>query len=258
MSVSGNLGDVPEQRFRRPRPGEEVESPTLPLPPPKERGELEALLLAVATTPTSDRQLIVDTVDAFDNRERVASLLNDALLELPVHDVGRHLIVLSLTGQLRHPSSVDPLERFVWLDDARLLPPDSHAGTPSGLACHFEPFGALQARAAEMLVWVTRGDYREGIGRILSEHPSTQVRVATIDACAYVADDDPGAIEQLRQLAQAEDQWAVGLPRRARDGEGNFDADAFHAAIARHQSVYGSTPELPVRSDRTTGDDDVC
>src|SRR5262249_9755942 len=160
---------------------------------------------------------------------------------LPVLDVGRHLIVLSLTGQLHHPSSVDPLERFVWLDDDRLLPPDSHTGAPSGgLACHFKPLSGLQARAAEMLLWVTRGEFREGVERILREHPSPQVRVATIDSLAYIADDEQGAIERLRTLAQPDDQWVVGLPRRTRDYEGNFDAEAFHAAVAHHQSLQGS------------------
>ncbi|MCU1644828.1 MAG: hypothetical protein JWN03_5103 [Nocardia sp.] len=247
-SSDGPLSDIPEQRFREAggatRHGGDVDSPTLPLPPPQNRDELERLILAVALTPSSDRQLIVDTVAAFQGREQVADLLNTALLEVPVHDVGRQGIVMSLIGELRHGSSVEPLERFVWLDEAQVNPPDTHQDS-SGSACVFEPLGALQARAAEMLVWVTKGSYMQGIQLILNEHPSTQVRVATIDACAFAAGDDPATLDTLRGIVQVGDRWAVGLPRRAANRNGEFDVAEFDAAVTRQLSEFGTDPDLP-------------
>lgn len=256
------LNDFPGFRLRspgeEPKPGQEVESPTLPLPPPRDRDELERLLLAVVCTPSGDRQLIIDTLAAFDERDVVADLLHEALFELPVRDVGRHLTVLSLIGELRHDSSVEILERFVWLSDNEVQPPDSHVqqdpsdeqtpdDTDNGPGCHFEPGAALQARAAEMLMWVTRGDYEDGIRRILAEHFSTQVRVATIDALAYVQGDDDAVLKRLRELVRDDDRWAVGLPRRTADVEPAY----FQALVERHQAEFGSTAELPGRAHRS-------
>jgi hypothetical protein len=250
--------EVPEFRIRvagdEPKTGTEVESPTLPLPPPRDRDELDRLLHAVASTPSSDRQLIVDTVAGFSDRDAVAELLHEAVLDLPVQDVGRHLILLALVGELRHESSPVMLERFVWLSDEDILPPDSHIDPLSGeggSACHFVAGGALQARAAEMLVWVTRGDYEEGVRRILDGHPSVQTRVATIDAYAYAANDNPQTLARLLELARDEDRWAVGLPRRTAD----VDPVEFAALVERRQTAIGSATELPDRPDSDDEED---
>ena len=245
--------EVPEFRIRvagdEPKPGTEVESPTLPLPPPRDRDELDRLLHAVASTPSGDRQLIVDTVAAFSDRDAVAELLHEAVLDLPVRDVGRHLILLALVGELRHESSPAVLESFVWLPDEDILPRDSHIDPQpeeGGSACHFVTGGALQARAAEMLIWVTRGDYEEGVRRILDDHPSVQTRVATIDACAYAANDNPQTLARLLELARDEDRWAIGLPRRTAD----VDPGEFAALVERRQAAIGSAAELPDRPGR--------
>lgn len=252
--------EVPAFRIRapgdEPRLGSEVESPTLPLPPPRDAAELERLLDAVASTPSGERQQIVDTLAAFTDGGAVADLLHDALFELPASDLGRHLMLLAVIGELRHESSIPVLERFVWLSDEAVLRADSHSGPASEsseVSSEFLTGGALQARAAEMLIWVTRGDFPEGIRRILGEHPALNVRVATIDACAYAADDDPQVLRSLRELVRGEDQWAVGLPRRT----AGVDPDEFDALVERHQAEFASAPELPQRRepDREDGDD---
>lgn len=251
------LVDAPALRFRSPDdpspPGEDLASPTLPLPPPRDRHELDLLVRAVATTPTGERQLIIDTIAGFDHRDVVAALLHESLFELPVRDFGRHLLLLSLTGELREPSSAEPLERFLWLDDEEVW-----ATPATGPGCMFAATGTLQSRAAEMLVWVLRHHHSDAIRRVLTDHPGQQVRVATLGACAYAVDDDPGELDRLRALAREEDQWAVGLPRRAADhGTGEFDAAAFDRAVARHQEEFGSAVELPQPLDRAEGDGDV-
>ncbi len=79
-----------------------VESPTLPLPPPRDRAELDRLLHAVASTPSGERHLIIDTVAAFSEPGVVAQLLHEDLLDLPCRDGGRHLmLLLAVIGQLR-------------------------------------------------------------------------------------------------------------------------------------------------------------
>ncbi len=258
MDGAGGSSDPPRFRSRQPGqgdPGGAVESPTLPLPPPRDRTELDRLLHAVASTPSGERQLIIDTVAAFPEPGVVAQLLHEDLLDLPCRDLGRHLMLLAVVGQLRHESSVEVLERFVWLRDSQIVPRDSHHDGGGGGTSHrshdtrsdsrFWLDGALQARAAEMLVWVDQGRRRDLVDRILHEHPQGQVRLATVDALAYSLADDPTALESLRERVREEDRWAVGIPRRTAD----MDAEAFDAAVERRQERYGAGVQLPTRQD---------
>ena len=217
---------------------EEVESPTLPLPPPRDRDELDRFLRAVAFTPTGQRDLILQTIADFDDRAEVARLLHEALFELPVADNARHLMILSVVGALGHESSVQPLEAFVWLPDDRLF------GGPidgPGAASEWHPGGLLQARAAEMLVSVTRARYLDGIRRILNDHPLVDVRISTVDAYAFTFDDAAGVLEELRGMVREEDRWAVGLPRRWSGG----DTEEFDAAMERHAAEFGIEVQAP-------------
>ena len=248
MSESPIVVDPPAQRWRD--PGGQAESPTLPLPPPRDRDELERFILAVATTPAGDRQLIIDTIRDLDQREAVAELLHEALFTLPVTDVGRHATLLSVIGELADPSSTEVLERFVWLRDEEVYAPDSHEGEAGHSAnCMFPDGAGLQARSAEMLVWVTQRNGLSGpVTKILREHPDELVRLSAIDAAAYVADDRPDQLDRLRELVSTEDQWMVGLPRRAANRDGMLDVDAFDAEVEQQQRRIGSAPALPARA----------
>ncbi|MRH92673.1 hypothetical protein GFY24_35535 [Nocardia sp. SYP-A9097] len=134
----------------------------------------------------------------------MAELLHAALFELPVHDIDRHAKVLSLIGEVRHPDSVPFLERFVWLEDAQLLPPEVREGESGGSCGRVESWRVLQARAAQLLVWVSRGAHLDRVRRILYEHPDIRVRVATIDACVDATGDDPRMLGALREMARVE------------------------------------------------------
>ncbi|MET3921623.1 hypothetical protein [Arthrobacter sp. UYEF20] len=218
---------------------EEVESPTLPLPPPRDREELDRFLNAVAFTPTGQRGLIKETIAGFDGRSSVADLLHQALFELPVQDTVRHLMILAVIGELGHESSRGPLERFVWLDDGEVHGPAADVSGEDKSVWY--PGGVLQARAAEMLVFVTAGRDVEGVRRILREHQLVDVRVATIDAFAYAGNDAPETLDELRRMVREDDRWAVGLPRRWSGGE----AAAFDEAMERHDAEFGARVELP-------------
>ncbi|WP_157556917.1 hypothetical protein, partial [Nocardia acidivorans] len=131
-------------------------------------------------------------------QERMAELAHSALLELPIHSVDRHVKVLSLIGELRQRDSVPVLDRFVWLEIARLLPPEVREGESGGSAERVEPFVGLQARAAQLLVWVSRGTHLDRVRRILYEHPERAVRLAAIDACVSASGDDSRLLGALR------------------------------------------------------------
>ena len=266
MSVPEMIAPPPF-RIRESQPGEsggQKESPTLPLPPPRDQPELERLLQAVASTPSGERQLIVDTLAAFTDRDAVAQLLHENLRTLPCLDVSRHLTLLAVIGQLRHEASSAALEHFVWLPDTQIVPPRSHFDGTDGdhdgqrgersETSKFWLDGAMQARAAEMLVWVDQGRNPDAITRILTEHPHLQVRLSTIDAVAYSFNDESAALDSLRERVREDDRWAVGLPRRTSD----MDAKYFDAAVRRHQEQYNpAVPMPPVRQEQDEEDHDV-
>lgn len=158
-----------------------------------------------------------DTMSRSSSSEqvRMAELLHSALLELPIHSVDRHTGVLSLIGELRHRDSVPVLEHFVWLEIARLLPPEVREGESGGSAERMESVVGLQARAAQLLVWVSRGTHLDRVRRILYEHPESRVRLAAIDACAAASGDDPRMLAALRECARVEECRVAGYPRRA-------------------------------------------
>jgi hypothetical protein len=234
--------ELPPLQLREPGGGpkpEEVESPTLPLPPPRDRDELESFLRAVAFTPTGQRDVIRGTIADFEDRAGAARLLHEALFELPVGDNARHLVILSVLGELAHDSSVEPLEAFVWLTDDQVHATPAVRSGPA--ASEWHPGGLLQARAAEMLVSLTRARHLDGIRRILQDHPLVDVRISTIDAYAFAFDDTADAQEELRGMVREEDRWAVGLPRRWSGG----DTNEFDAAMDRHAAELGIEVEVP-------------
>ncbi|MBC7760881.1 MAG: HEAT repeat domain-containing protein [Candidatus Saccharibacteria bacterium] len=222
----------PERRtaFGPKDPGNNLEGPTLPLPPPKSVEDLDRMLLAIATTPSENRRVVIDYLDGLEDKEAVAELLHRELFDLPSSDTSRTGLLLSVIGQLAVPSSVDVLEKFVWMEDDQLYQPESHPHEHPDDHHHDEE-GAdgsmfagspLQARAAEMLVWVGPERAWERTREILANHPSVAVRVATIDALSYSANDHPEALERLRTTVTSSDRWAVGMPRNSSESGEDF------------------------------------
>ena len=225
----------------------EVMSPTLPLPPPRDPGQLDVFLEWIASIPRNGRGEIREAIAQLRDREVVATLLHEALMSLPVGDPGRHLLVLAVLGELRAPSSIEVLERFVWLHDLEVY---GEVQLAQLAPCDFSPSGALQARAAEMLVWVIGTDQDDKVLRIVREHPSTLVRVATIDAWLYQRGDSAEASSTLVGLVRPGDEWAVGLPRWTVD----TDTQLFHRRVVEHATRFGDEVELP---HKTGGQADV-
>jgi hypothetical protein len=221
-------------------------SPKLPLPPPKDAAGLERLIEWVASVPRARRKEIREVIGGLSGRADVTELLHEALFSLPCTDLGRHGLLLSMIGELADASSLPALERFVWLSDEALFGPEMHRQYG---ACDFSPSGMLQARAAEMLAWVARGEHEGTELRIVLEHPSSGVRVAAIDAYLFQRDDAPDVIAALSERVRPEDAWAVGLPRRF-DG---MDVEQFDRLVAEHGARHGSVPPPPQQGGQEGG-----
>lgn len=227
------------------RLGNEVMSPTLPLPPPKDRESLGRFVELIASVPRDRTDELREAIRSIKDAAGIAALIHQSLFSLPCEDIGRHLLLLSILGELADPSSVDALDRFVWLSDSDVYGPA--ASRPLG-GCDFGPAGMLQSRAAEMLVWVARGRHDERIFRILGEHPAITVRVAAIDAFLFQQGDSADAIALLEERVQADDRWAVGLPRRGPD----VDMEAFDRRADAHEAEHGEPPPPPEKHERTS------
>lgn len=225
------------------RRGEQVQSPTLPLPPPRDAATTEAFLTWVATRPRDHAKDVREAIAAIRERSAVAAVLNEQLLRLPCADVGRHLLLLSTIGELRDPSSLAALERFAWLPDEQIFaaPPTTER------TCSFTTGGMLQARAAEMLAWILQGRNDESVLRLIRDHPSRAVRIAAIDAYLFQRGDAPEAVEFLRGQVGAADRSMVGLPRFGADA----DPETFDRLTAEFEAAHPSDAPRPWRREPT-------
>jgi hypothetical protein len=177
---------------------------------------IERFVRWVASVPVSDVQRIRDEIATAHNDELVLGALFGHLFQLPVADFGRHLLLLAIVGELRHPKSVKLLIKFV------NLPADSVFAQslirPSGGSAITYPnySAALQARAAEMLAYIRTPDALGEVLRLASEHDSRTVRLAALDAFIFNHDDSPEAMDRARAAARPGEAKFVGLARRER------------------------------------------
>lgn len=229
--------------FPPPRRGAEVMSPTLPLPPPRDVQTLNQFVDWVASIPRGQTDAVRAAIRDLEDRPMVARLLHEALFALPCTDLGRHLLLLSIIGELAERSSLEALDRFVWLTDEEVW---GDALRRDHGPCDFAPLGTLQARAAEMLLWMAGTGGEEQVRRILHDHPSITVRIAAIDAYLFAQHDAADAMAFLRRQVRDEDQWAIGLPRRA----AGFDTDGFDRRTAELEDAWDNRPPAPDQTGR--------
>jgi hypothetical protein len=152
--------------------------------------------------------------------------LLDALWKLPVLDVGRHRVILSILGELRNERALDRLEEFIWYE-GELTPTMPHPHERR--SCMFEPSGTeiLQSRASEMLSYLATETAARATVRIARDHPKLAVRMAAIDAHLFNHGDSPEVAEELKKTVRATDRPFVGLPRKVRGG----DIEQFEKAV---------------------------
>jgi hypothetical protein len=202
----------------------------------------------VAATPVGDAQRIRDQVALAAADEGTFDALIKELFKFPVADFGRHLLLLSVIGELKNSRAVEPLLRFIRLpaESLPLLRKVPEAGKENDVSL-LEGSAALQARAVEMLAFLRSPQALEETLRIASEHTSTSVRAAAIDAYLFNHDDSHEATEQIIRIALLKDAHLVGLPRRSR----NMDADVFNAKVASYYRNHPQEhPPIPGRIER--------
>ena len=66
-----------------------VQSPTLPLPPPRDRSDLDRFLDDLGAVPVGEVDAVRRMFAEIGDRERVVSIVAEALAERPCGDVGR-------------------------------------------------------------------------------------------------------------------------------------------------------------------------
>lgn len=217
-----------------PRRGEWAQSPTLPLPPPRDRGELDHFLQTLSTVAVDDAEAIRAMFADVRDREELAAVFHEALGDRPCGDVSRFMLLLSSVGELACASSLAPLEEVVWTADADLLVPgpSGEGGERESARCEFPASGMIQARAAEMFAWIAAGREDDRLLRIVAEHPSVATRLAAADACLFAYADAPDALERVLAVARPDDRSGIGVPRFVRGG----DREAFDRALERATS----------------------
>ena len=220
------------------RRAEQVQSPTLPLPPPRDKATTDDFLTWIGTMPRERVGEVREAIAAIEDKSAVAEVLNGQMLDLPCADSSRHLLLMSTIGELGQESSAAALERFTWLSDEAI-----HQSTANPAeSCDFTTSGLLQSRAVEMMVWVLKGQDDAAVLRVIRDHPLRSVRMAAIDAYLFQHGDTPEAVKTLRDLVSPEDRPMVGLPRFG----AHTDPETFERLAAEYEAANRpSTPPVP-------------
>jgi hypothetical protein len=166
--------------------------------------------------------------------DEIVAMLGRELNALPITDTSRHNVLLSILGESRRESAIDPLERFTW-NIVDVLAPVEYGAVlsiaPYQVVCDFgiDVGRALRSRAVEMLTYIATSRAIEGAVRVIRQHPEAEVRRAAIDAYLFNHDDSPEATRSVTALARDEDREWVGIPRRTPD----TNPEEFRERVAR-------------------------
>jgi len=232
-----------------------------PRPPHVElrQDSLEDFLIWAAGTGLDEaddvRRLIADGAD-----DGVVDALSSELLTLAIQDIGRHLTILAVLGESRHPAAVTPLERFVWSEGSITQPateddePATESTTGEMIKCElqFDMSSALRARAVEMLAYLVTPDAVQATLNVIRDHPEAGVRRAAIDAHIFNQGSTQEVLEALAPYVQPEDEPYVNVPHWRRD----MDPEKFDRTVAQLMAAEG-TPPPPKRAAPPTGKTDA-
>lgn len=187
---------------------------------------IEDFVYWAARVPISQVDVVRQRISRSRSDDGLVDRLLDELWVLPVVDIGRHRVILSILGELRDERALDRLEKFVW-HEGEFTSEQPHVD--ENRSCMFETDSKdmLQARAAEMLSYLGTDEAAKATVRIAREHPILAVRAAAIDAHLFNHDDAREVADELRNLVRLSDRALVGLPRKIR----NTDAEAFERAV---------------------------
>lgn len=212
-----------------------VNVPNPPTPVPLTAATVDEFLVWVQRVPLSQTALIRNQIALAASDDVVVDELAKRLFEIPIQNVGRHLMILSVLGETRNPRAVAPLVRFIWLDRPLVEEPAQVLGAGTHTS-RFNYNGGLRARAVEMLAYIGTNDAFNGTRDVVSKHPGAEVRIAAIDAYLFNHNDSEDAKAELLRLARPDEAKLIGSPRRTRD----MDVKEFDARV---QGFYERYPE---------------
>jgi hypothetical protein len=201
--------------------------------PPLRADTIDEFVAKVGATPRSQISTIQDAIARSKADSDLVVGLTKRLLVTPVTDVNRHLMILSILGELRDPAAIGSLREFIW-SDRPLVPPQAVEGGSGRRTSYFNHDGALKARAAEMLSFIATREADEATLEIASKHSGAEVRIAAIDAYLFNHSDSAEAKEELLKRVRPEERKLVGLPRFKQ----NMNRAEFDRRIADFYRLY--------------------
>ncbi len=201
--------------------------------------------------PQSRVDLIKQQALAASTDPAVALALSKRLLELPVVNVDKHLMILAVMGESRNPQFIEPLKKFIWSREPVVT--ESVGGGTSGSHVSFFSHGrALQSRAAEMLAYIGNAEAFAAARDVISKHPAVEVRIAAIDAYMFNHADSPQARDEITRLAAPGDSKMIGIPRRTRDMNVREFDERMRAFYARYPEEKAPVPQRSSRAGNVT------
>jgi hypothetical protein len=223
-----------------------------PAPTRLEAGSIDAFLGWVARTPGSEVRGVRDAIAAARADGTIADALLASLFNLPVRDIGQHLLLLSVIGEMRQPASVEPLVKFIGLPPHSIVDDVTNACDCGACMSHLDAAAMLKARAVEMLAWLRTSDALEAVLGFARYHESRVVRLAALDAYTYNHDDSREAIERARASARRDEAKLVGVPRFTREGDAAHFARRMSAFYEEHPEEQPRTPHVAGRPGHRT------
>lgn len=196
---------------------------------------VDEFLLWVQRVPLSQTALIRKQIALAASDDAVVDALTKRLLEIPIQNVGRHLMILSVLGETRNPRAIAPIVQFIWLDRPLVEEPAEVLGAGTHTS-RFNYDGGLRARAVEMLAYIGTSDAFASTRDVISKHPGAEVRIAAIDAYLFDHNDSAEAKAELLRLARPDEAKLIGIPRRTRD----MNVKEFDSRV---QAFYERYPE---------------
>jgi hypothetical protein len=180
--------------------------------PPLRADTIDEFLAKAGATPRSQISTIQNAIARSKVDSEMVLGLTKRLMVTPVTDVSRHLMILSILGELKDPAAIGTLREFIW-SDRPLVPPQPVEGGSGRRTSYFNHDGALKARAAEMLSFIGTREADDATLEIAGKHSGAEVRIAAIDAYLFNHSDSAEAKEELITRVRPEERKLVGLPR---------------------------------------------
>lgn len=205
---------------------------------------IDAFMRWVAATPGANVQDVRDAIAAACTDDEVARALIANLFTLPTSDIGQHLLLLSIIGEMRQRAFFEPLVQFIGLPANSIVGEVSNQHACGTCISYIDAAALLKARAVEMLAWLRTAEAFEAVLGFARYHESRVVRLAAIDAYTYNHEDSPDALERVREVARRDEAKLVGLPRFTRDSDPAQFAERMAAFYEQHPEDLPPAPHI--------------